>query len=83
MSALAYTPFIDAVRWHEQWYLLIVPMVVLIAVGYKAVRVPDMRDYFRAVVYFVIQVLVVMALVAAMFTFVISVLIPMLAPMPS
>jgi len=80
---LGYTPFIDAMRIHDPWYLLIVPMVVLLAIGYKAVRVADARDYPREVVMFTVQVLVAMALLAALFTLVITVLIPMLAPMPA
>ena len=83
MSVLGYTPFIDALGIHDRWYLLIVPMVVLLAIGYKAVRTGDMKDYPREVVVFTLQVLIVMALLAAAFTLVISVLIPMLAPMPA
>jgi hypothetical protein len=79
---LAYTPFVDALALHDEWYLLIIPMVVFIGIGYKAVRVPDMKDYFREVVMFVIQVLGGMAILAAIFTLVITVLIPLLAPMP-
>ena len=67
---------------HEQWYLLIVPMVFFVAVGYKAVRVTDMKGYWRNVFAFVVQVLGVMAVLAIGFTLVITVLVPMLAPMP-
>tara|TARA_R110000737_G_scaffold2923_19_gene10284 strand:- start:13192 stop:13455 length:264 start_codon:yes stop_codon:yes gene_type:complete len=79
---LAYTPFVDAMSVHEQWYLLIVPMVFFVAVGYKAVRVTDMKGYWRNVFAFVVQVLGVMAVLAVGFTIVITVLVPMLAPMP-
>ncbi len=79
---LGYTPFVDALGVHDQWYLLIIPMVVFIGIGYKAVRVPDMGDYFKEVIMFIIQVLGGMAILAAVFTFVITVLIPLLAPMP-
>jgi len=79
---LAYTPFVDAMSIHAQWYLLIVPMVFFVAVGYKAVRVTDMKRYWRNVFAFVVQVLGVMAVLAVGFTIVITVLVPMLAPMP-
>ncbi len=79
---LAYTPFVDALSIHEFWYLLIVPMVLFLAIGYKAVRVGDMKDYWRNVFVFVVQVLGVMAVLAVAFTVVVVVLVPMLAPMP-
>tara|TARA_R110002096_G_scaffold173781_2_gene347877 strand:+ start:17806 stop:18069 length:264 start_codon:yes stop_codon:yes gene_type:complete len=82
LMTLAYTPFVDAMSVHEQWYLLIVPMVFFVAVGYKAVRVTDMKGYWRNVFAFVVQVLGVMAVLAIGFTLVITVLVPMLAPMP-
>jgi len=79
---LAYRPFIDALSIHDQWYWLIVPMVLFIAIGYKAVRVGDLGGYWRNVFAFVVQVLGVMAVLAVAFTIVITVLVPMLAPMP-
>lgn len=82
MSSLAYTPFVDALSIHDQWYWLIVPMVVFIAIGYKAVRVGDLKGYWKNVFVFVVQVLGVMAVLAVAFTIVITVLVPMLAPMP-
>ncbi len=82
LVTLAYRPFIDALSIHDQWYLLIVPMVFFVAVGYKAVRVGEMKGYWRNVFAFVVQVLGVMAVLAIAFTIVITVLVPMLAPMP-
>lgn len=79
---LAYTPFIDALSIHDQWYLLIIPMVLFVAIGYKAVRVSDMKGYWRNVFVFVVQVLGVMAVLAIAFTLIVTVLVPMLAPMP-
>ena len=79
---LAYRPFIDALSIHDQWYWLIVPMVLFIAIGYKAVRVGDMKGYWKNVFVFVVQVLGVMVVLAVAFTIVITVLVPMLAPMP-
>ena len=72
----------SGIKEAEAWYLLIVPMVFFVAVGYKAVRVTDMKGYWRNVFAFVVQVLGVMAVLAVGFTIVITVLVPMLAPMP-
>jgi len=79
---LAYTPFVDALSIHEYWYLLIVPMSIFLAIGYKSVRCSDMTEFFREVIIFTIQVLGGLLLLAAVSTFVIVVILPMLAPMP-
>ena len=79
---LAYRPFIDAMSIHDQWYLLIIPMVIFVAIGYKAVRVGEMKGYWKNVFAFTVQVLGVMAVLAIAFTIVITILVPMLAPMP-
>ena len=82
LMTLAYTPFVDALSIHAYWYLLIVPMVLFLAIGYKAVRVGEMSKYWWSVFAFVVQVLGVMAVLAVAFTLVVTVLVPMLAPMP-
>lgn len=83
MTTLAYVPFIDALPLHDVWYLLIVPMAIFLAIGYKGVRCRDLSRYPREVVVFVIQILGAMALLAIGFTVFINYIIPMLAPMPS
>ena len=83
MITLAYTPFVDALPLHDSWYLLIVPMTIFLAIGYKGVRCTNPKRYPREVVIFIVQILGVMALLAIGFTIFINVLIPMLAPMPS
>jgi len=82
MIPLAYTPFIDALAVHEYWYLLIVPMSIFLAIGYKAVRCSDLSKFIREVIVFTIQVLGGLLLLAIAFTLVIVVLLPMIAPIP-
>lgn len=77
------TVFIDPVQAHDAWYLMIVPMVIFVAIGYKAVRCPDMDNYWREVLVFIIQVLGGLALLAMAFMVTINYLVPMLAPMPA
>jgi uncharacterized membrane protein YwzB len=74
------TIFIDPLQAHDAWYLMIVPMVVFIAVGYKAVRTRNMDQYWREVLVFVIQVLGGMGLLALAFMVVINFVVPVLAP---
>ncbi|USN99699.1 MAG: hypothetical protein H6810_03300 [Phycisphaeraceae bacterium] len=57
-GVLAYTPFIDPLNLHKVWFWLLIPLSVLIAVAYKAVRVPDMKKYWRQVGLFSAQIIV-------------------------
>ena len=74
------TIFIDPVQAHDAWYLMIVPMVIFIAIGYKAVRTKHMEHYWREVLIFVLQVLGGMAALAAAFMLVVNVIVPWVAP---
>jgi uncharacterized membrane protein YqgA involved in biofilm formation len=83
MIQLAYTPFIDALEIHDYWYLLIIPMTIFLAIGYKSVRCSDLSQFFKEVVIFTIQILGGLLVLAFAFMIVITMLLPMLAPMPS
>lgn len=54
---LAYTPFVDPIDLHGVWFWLLLPLGVLIAVAYKAVRVPDMSQFARQTVLFAAQII--------------------------
>ncbi len=62
MLTLAYRPFLDPINISGWWWWLVIPMVFLIAMVYKAIRVPTMRRYWRQVVKMTVQVMVVMIL---------------------
>lgn len=79
-TLLAYRPFLDALDLHDAWYVLLFPLALLIAVAYKAVRVPDMRHYPRHVLVMAAQISIAMiALGAAAYAFV-EILLPLIAP---
>ena len=82
MITLAYTPFVDAMGIHEYWHLLIIPISIFLAIGYKSVRCNDLKKFPREVLVFTILVLGSLMLMAVAFTFAIGVLLPILAPMP-
>jgi len=82
MVMLAYTPLVDALPLHDIWYLLVVPMAIFLAIGYKAVRCHDLSKYPREVFIFAVQVLGGLAALAIAFTIIITVLVPLLSPMP-
>ncbi len=83
MITLAYTPFIDALPLHDGWYLLIVPMTIFLAIGYKGVRCTHLHRYPRELAIFIVQILGVIALLAIAFLILINYLVPLLAPMPT
>ncbi|MBO6739082.1 MAG: hypothetical protein JJ916_04395 [Phycisphaerales bacterium] len=83
MITLAYTPFIDALPLHDGWYLLIVPMTIFLAIGYKGVRCTHLNRYPRELAIFIVQILGVIALLAIAFLILINYLVPLLAPMPT
>jgi hypothetical protein len=82
IPVLGYTPLIDPLPVHDQWYLLIIPIAILIAVGYKSVRCTDMKDYAREVFIFTMQILLGLGALAVLTTIVINFMIPLLAPVP-
>ncbi len=82
MNLLAYTPFVDAMSIHEYWYLLIIPMSIFLAIGYKSVRCYHIKRFWREVLVFTVLVLGGLLLLAIAFTIIVSVLLPMVAPMP-
>ncbi|MFI4898194.1 MAG: hypothetical protein ACIARR_10245 [Phycisphaerales bacterium JB059] len=82
MTTLAYTPFIDPIQAHDIWFLLLIPLAFLIAVGYKAVRTVNMRHYWRQVLMFTVQIVGGIVLLGLGAYLIIAYAIPSLAPMP-
>lgn len=80
--APAYTPFIDPLNLHALWYLLLLPLALLTAVAYKAVRTRDMSRYPVEVLVMAAQILLGMIALALGFLLFVELLIPLLAPTP-
>ena len=79
---LAWTPFVDPIQAHEVWYTLLIPMALLIAVGYKSVRCRDMRQYPRQVIVFTVQIVGGIALLGLLAYLMIAIALPRVLPMP-
>ena len=80
MSLLAYIPFIDPIHADRWWYLFLIPMSLGISMAYKAVRIPDLREFPRQVLIMTVQIVVAMiALGAASYLFV-QHIVPLIAP---
>ena len=58
IQLLAYRPFLDPIDLHQLWWVLILPMAFFTAMAYKAVRAPDMAQYWRQTIFFALQVLI-------------------------
>lgn len=58
MTGLAYVPFLTPVNFfHERWYLLAVPLALLISMAYKAMRTTRWDRYWRQVGMMTVQIL--------------------------
>lgn len=79
-AAQPWRPFLDPVIIHDAWYLLIIPMALLMSMAYKAVRCHDMRRYWRAVIAMTIQVVLGMIALGAGFWILIEFVLPRIAP---
>ena len=82
IPVLAYTPFIDPIDLHAWWQVLLVPLAILLAIGYKAVRVSEMSHLPRAAAVFTVQIIGGIVALAAVFYLVVIVVLPRIAPMP-
>jgi len=65
LSLLAYRPFLDPLPVDRFWLLLLVPLVILVAVVYKAIRLPDLAHLPRQSASLAAQILIFMVLAAA------------------
>lgn len=58
----AWRPFLDPLDLHGYWYLFLVPLALGISVAYKAIRMPTLDGYARAVVIMTAQIVLAMVL---------------------
>lgn len=80
LHTLAWRPFLDPLPLDHVWFLLLIPMAVFIALAYKGVRTPELKDLKREVVVMATQVVLGMtALGLASYLFVQHV-VPLIAP---
>jgi hypothetical protein len=77
---LAYTPFVDPINVHRWWYLLLVPMALGISVAYKAIRIPDLRNFPREVAVMTVQIVIAMMALGAASYFFVQYVVPMIVP---
>jgi hypothetical protein len=72
VTLLAYIPFVHPIGWfHIYWYLLLIPLALGISIIYKALRMHDLRLFWRHVLVMTTQIVLGMvALAVALIVFV-------------
>jgi hypothetical protein len=58
---VAYVPFLDPINlFHDWWFLLLIPLSFGISVIYRALKVPNLDRYWRAVLTMTAQITLAM-----------------------
>ncbi|MCW5853711.1 MAG: hypothetical protein KIT87_26830 [Anaerolineae bacterium] len=65
MLIAAYTPFLDPLPVDRWWLLLLLPLVAVISIVYKAIKIDDLRQLPRQAASLAAQILVFLVLTAA------------------
>jgi len=78
-SLVGYVPFVDPINiFHDWWYLLLIPLSFGISVIYRALKMPNLDRFWRAVVLMTVQIVVVMAALAVALVVLVQLVIPWL-----
>lgn len=79
MMMLAYIPLLHPIHaFHTWWYLLLLPLSFGISMIYKAMRVHDLRVYWREVIVMTIQIVLAMIALAIALVVLVQVIVPLL-----
>lgn len=79
MAALAYIPFLDPIAaFHQWWLVLILPLAFGISVIWRALKLPRLDHYWRAVAMMTAQIVLAMAALGVGLVVLVQVVIPWL-----
>jgi hypothetical protein len=78
-SGAGYRPFLDPLQIHDQWWLTLIPLALLISVAYKAVRVRTFQAFPRAVLTMTVQIVVAMIALGVVQHLFVEIIVPALA----
>ena len=81
-TTLAWRPFLDPRDLHRQWFFLLVPLALGIAVTYRGVRVNTFEKYWIKTLILTVQIVLAMILLGAASYLFIQFAVPYLLPMP-
>ena len=77
-AMVAFTPFLEPMDLQTVWWWLLLPLALLVSVGWKAVRVGHFRSFWRPVLIMTVQIVVAMAGLAVATALVVEFLVPLL-----
>ena len=76
---IAYVPFLDPINaFHEWWFVLLIPLSFGISVVYRALKLPSLEHYWRAVMTMTAQIVLVMVALGIALVIVVVQIIPRL-----
>ncbi|TVQ81420.1 MAG: hypothetical protein EA380_01825 [Phycisphaeraceae bacterium] len=78
-TLIAWRPFLDPLDLHTLWWLTLIPMALFVAMAYKAVRLPELDDYWRSVAVMTAQIVLAMIALAAALHLIIEFVVPLLS----
>lgn len=78
-TLIAWRPFLDPLDLHTLWWLTLIPMALFVAMAYKAVRLPELDDYWRSVAVMTAQIILAMIALAAALHLIIEFVVPLLS----
>ena len=79
IGMLAYVPFLDPINlFHDWWYLLLIPLSFGISVIYRALKVPNLDRYWRAVFTMTAQITLAMVALGVGLVVLVVVILPWL-----
>lgn len=78
-APLGWRPFIDPTAIHDLWFLLLIPIAVLVSLAWKAVRINDVRQLPRQTGVMATQVVLAMIGLGLAAYVAITLVIPLLA----
>lgn len=73
-------PFLDPLNLHALWWLFLLPLALGISITYKAVRMPTLDGYVRAVLVMTTQIVIAMILLGLASFLVIEFVLPAIVP---
>ncbi len=77
---IAYVPFLDPINaFHEWWFVLLIPLSFGISVVYRALKLPSLEHYWRAVMTMTAQIVLAMVALGIALVIVVVQIIPRLS----
>ncbi|MCC6969865.1 MAG: hypothetical protein IT434_06535 [Phycisphaerales bacterium] len=80
LLTLALRPFIDPLPLQRHWWLLIVPVCLLVSISYKAVRVTEFKNYWKQVLAMTAQLIIAIVGVCIAAFLLVQFIIPRIMP---